>query len=108
MRIRVKIQQSMDRLMANYDAVVTPTLNTEAGPISKKFSEWARGFVSSELTAAANVAGLPGLTIPNGFGERGLPTGIEFTGRAMAENRILGIAMAYQQQTDWHTKHPNS
>ena len=107
MRIRVKIQQSMDRLMANYDAVVTPTLNTEAGPISKKFSEWARGFVSSELTAAANVAGLPGLTIPNGFGERGLPTGIEFTGRAMAENRILAIAMAYQQQTDWHTKHPN-
>ena len=106
LRIRSKIQHAMDGVLANYDAIVTPTLNTEAGSIAQRFSEWSRGFVCSELSGASNVAGLPGLTIPNGFGERGLPTGIEFTGRALDENTILAIACAYQKQTDWHTKHP--
>ena len=72
------------RLLANFDAIVTPTLNTEAGPITQRFTEWSRGFVCSELSGAANVAGLPGLTIPNGFGaRRDCRREIEFTGRAL-------------------------
>lgn len=106
LRIRRKIQVEMDRLFQKIDLIVTPTLNTESGPISQRFSEWSRGFVSSELSGAANVAGLPGLTIPNGFGARGLPTGIEFTGRALDENTVLAAARAFQSRTDWHTKHP--
>ena len=106
LRIRGKIQRAMDELLAKFDAIVTPTLNTESGSVEKPFTEWARGFVTSELGAAANVAGIPAITIPNGFGERGLPTGIEFTGRAFDENRILSIAKRYQDETDWHTKHP--
>lgn len=106
LRIRVKIQQAMDNLFQDYDAIVTPTLNTEAGPISQRFSEWSRGFVSNEVTAAANVAGLPAITIPNGFGSRGLPTGIELTGRAFDENILLAIATAIQTKTEWHLKHP--
>jgi len=106
LRIRTKIQREMDRLMSPFDAIITPTLNTESGPITQRFSEWARGFVCSEIGGAANVAGLPAITVPNGFGERGLPTGIEFTGSALEENRILAIAGSYQSATDWHTKHP--
>ena len=107
LRIRVKIQRAMNEAMANYDAIVTPTLNTEAGPIVQRFSEWSRGFVSSELGSAANVCGLPALTVPNGLGERGLPTGIEFTGRVFDENTILAIGQAYQAETDWHKQFPN-
>lgn len=106
LRIRKKIQIAIDRLFENIDVIVTPTLNTESGPIAQRFTEWSRGFVCSELSGAANAAGLPGLTVPNGFGERGLPTGIEFTGRAFDENTILAAASAYQSRTDWHTKHP--
>jgi len=106
LRIRGKIQRAMDELLARYDAIVTPTLNTEAGPITQRFTEWSKGFVCSELSGAANVAGLPGLTVPNGFGERGLPTGLEFTGRALNESVILSAAKTYQGLTDWHTKHP--
>lgn len=106
LRIRGKIQRVIDELLSKYDAVVTPTLNTESGSIERPFSEWARGWVTSEIGSAANVAGLPAITIPNGFGERGLPTGLEFTGRAYDENRILSIARRYQEETDWHTKHP--
>lgn len=107
LRIRGKIQRVVDDVLSKYDAVVTPTLNTEAGSIERPFSQWARGWVSSEIGSAANVAGIPAITIPNGFGERGLPTGLEFTGRAFEENRILSIARRYQEQTDWHTKHPD-
>ena len=106
LRIRTKIQRVMDELLSRFDAIVTPTLNTESGPITQRFSEWARGFVCSEVGTAANVAGLPAITVPNGLGARGLPTGLEFTGRALDEHRILGMAVAYQTQTDWHTKHP--
>ena len=106
LRIRGKIQREIDAILAPFDAIVTPTLNTESGSIELPFSTWAQGFVCSELSGAANVAGLPGITVPNGFGPRGLPTGIEFTGRAFDENQILSMAKAYQQQTDWHTRHP--
>ncbi len=58
------------------------------------------------IGAAGNVAGLPAVSVPNGFGERGLPTAIQFVGRAGAENTILAAARAYQERTDWHTKRP--
>ncbi|WP_010583063.1 amidase [Schlesneria paludicola] len=106
LRIRTKIQHALDDIIAPFDAIVTPTLSTEAGPIEQRFSQWSRGFVCSELSAAANVAGLPGITIPSGFGHRGLPTGIEFTGRAFNEHSILAAAIACQKSSDWHTRHP--
>jgi Asp-tRNA(Asn)/Glu-tRNA(Gln) amidotransferase A subunit family amidase len=52
------------------------------------------------------VVGLPAITVPSGFGNRGLPTGIEFTGRVFNENLVLAAAHAYQSVTDWHTKYP--
>jgi len=106
LRIRGRIQKEVDARLKDFDAVVTPTLNTEAGPISQKFSDWTRGYVSTNMSGAANAAGLPGITVPNGFGAKGLPTGLEFTGRAFGENSILAAASAYQQRTDWHKKTP--
>lgn len=106
LRIRVQIQKAMDQIFKNYDAIITPTLNTEAGPVAQRFSDWSRGFVSNDVTAAANVAGLPAITLPNGFGNQGLPTAIEFTGRAFDENTLLEIATILQKKTDWHSKHP--
>lgn len=106
LRIRGKIQREIDAALKDFDAVVTPTLNTEAGPVSQKFAEWSRGFVSTDLSGAANAIGLPGITVPNGFGGRGLPTGLEFTGRVLGENVILAAANAYQHRTEWHRKFP--
>jgi aspartyl-tRNA(Asn)/glutamyl-tRNA(Gln) amidotransferase subunit A len=107
LRIRRRIQQEIDQVFETVDLIVTPTLNTESGPIDQKFSDWSRGFVSSELSGAANAAGLPALTVPSGFGERGLPTGIEFTARAFDENTILAAACAFQTRTEWHTRFPD-
>ncbi len=106
LRIRGRIQKEVDSAIKDFDAIVTPTLNTEAGPITQKFTEWSRGFVSTEISGAANAAGLPGITVPNGFGARGLPTGLEFTSRALSESSILEAAVAFQQRTDWHKRTP--
>lgn len=106
-RIRGKIQDALDDLLAEYDALIAPTLATVAGPIDKDFREWSRGFSSSALGVGGNAAGVPAITIPNGFGPGGLPTGLHLVSRAWDENKLLTLAKWYQSQTEWHRKHPD-
>lgn len=107
LRIRRKMQVAIDRQFATFDAVVTPTSSTVAPPVGPNFGDYSRGFTSTQIGAAGNVAGLPAITIPNGFGERGLPTGLQFVSRAFDEHKILAIAAKYQSATKWHEKHPS-
>jgi aspartyl-tRNA(Asn)/glutamyl-tRNA(Gln) amidotransferase subunit A len=58
------------------------------------------------MGAIGNVAGLPAVIVPNGVGDRGLPTSLQFLGRAYEENTILAAARAFQALTDWHQRHP--
>jgi aspartyl-tRNA(Asn)/glutamyl-tRNA(Gln) amidotransferase subunit A len=106
LRIRRKIAHELDRLTARYDALVAPTLPVVASPIAERFSRALRRGAGPAIGAAGNVAGLPAVSVPNGFGERGLPTAIQFVGRAFEENRILAVANAYQARTDWHRRRP--
>jgi aspartyl-tRNA(Asn)/glutamyl-tRNA(Gln) amidotransferase subunit A len=57
---------------------------------------------------AGNLAGLPALCVPNGFGPHGLPTSLQFLGRAFSEATLVALAHAYQQATDWHLRRPPS
>jgi aspartyl-tRNA(Asn)/glutamyl-tRNA(Gln) amidotransferase subunit A len=108
LRIRRQIVRDVDALFAQYDAIVCPTTNAVASPITTKFSEYFKTPAGRRpvIGAVGNVAGLPAISVPSGFGERGLPTAIQFVGRAGAENAILAVARAYQERTDWHTKRP--
>ena len=58
------------------------------------------------LIPAGNAVGQPALSVPNGLGAHGLPTGLQFTGRAWSEARLLALAQAYQKATDWHRRRP--
>ena len=58
------------------------------------------------MGAIGNGAGLPAISVPNGFSEKGLPTGMQFMGRAYNENTIIAVARAYQSCTEWHLAHP--
>jgi aspartyl-tRNA(Asn)/glutamyl-tRNA(Gln) amidotransferase subunit A len=106
MRIRRRIAVDLDNLFARYDAIVAPSTGVVASPLSANFDDYAGSMRRPTLGAAANLAGLPGISVPNGFGERGLPTGIQFVGRVGAENTILAIARKFQSQTDWHLRVP--
>jgi len=106
-RIRRLIQRALDETLAGFDAVVIPTLATVAPPIDREFHTAFQGnFRGSGLGVAANAAGIPAITAPNGFGERGLPTAVEFVGRAFDEQRLIAIAAAYQAATTWHERRP--
>ena len=105
-RIRPQIQRALDGILSRYDALVTPTMSAVAVPIQSSFRDYFAPYHNSEIGGAGNAAGIPALSIPNGFGERGLPTGLQFVGRAFEENRLLAVAKKYQSVTDWHKKTP--
>lgn len=107
-RIRRLIQKALDETLAGFDAVVIPTLSTVAPPIDREFHAAFEGnFRGSGLGVAGNAAGIPALTVPNGFGERGLPTALAFVGRAFDEERLIAVAAAYQAVTPWHERRPD-
>jgi aspartyl-tRNA(Asn)/glutamyl-tRNA(Gln) amidotransferase subunit A len=118
LRVRVPMRAALDELLSRYDAVVTPTRLAVAPPIGYDFDKPpgpapspspspAPDRPSAPATIpAGNLAGLPALCVPNGFGQHGLPTSLQILGRAFSEGTLLDIGTRYQQHTDWHTKRP--
>ena len=106
LRIRRHIQRAIDQLLRPYDAIITPTMAAVAPPLDRPFREYYGDFKSTDIGGAGNAAGIPAISIPNGFGERHLPTGVQLVGRAFGENNLLAVARAYQAATDWHKQFP--
>ena len=106
LRLRDEISQKIDPIIARYDAVCGPTRGTPASNLEDEFRGAIRGNAKDTLGALGNSVGLPAISVPNGFTKANLPTGIQFIGQVYAENSILSIANRFQQQTNWHLKHP--
>jgi aspartyl-tRNA(Asn)/glutamyl-tRNA(Gln) amidotransferase subunit A len=106
LRLRGQMAREADRVLSSYDALVAPSRATVATALGEEFRSVAGGGRADVMGAVGNGAGLPAISVPNGFGARGLPTGIQFMGRAYEENRVLAVARAYQALTDWHQRHP--
>jgi len=105
-RLRAKMARAADEAMSGFDAVVAPTSRRVASPIVEEFRRTSPGTSRDVMGAVGNGAGLPSISVPSGFTEAGLPTGIQFMGRAYAENTIIAVAKRYQENTDWHRRHP--
>ena len=105
-RLRGVMSRIVDESMAPYDAVAAPSRQSAATPVDEVFRREAPGTARDIMGAVGNGAGLPSISVPNGFAGEGLPTGIQFMGRAFDENKIIAIARTYQSLTDWHKKHP--
>lgn len=108
MRLRGPMKRAMAKLYSGYDALVAPSRNTVAYPVGVDFDKAYPGLGSGgpAVIPAGNAVGQPALSVPNGFGENNLPTGIQFTGRVWSEAKLIEIAHEYQQRTDWHRKTP--
>jgi aspartyl-tRNA(Asn)/glutamyl-tRNA(Gln) amidotransferase subunit A len=107
MRVRGRMKRALDELYAKVDAVVAPSRATVAFPVDVDFDKAYPGVTGGPpLIQAGNVVGQPALSVPNGFGAKGLPTGLQFTGRVWGEGRLIQVARAYQEATDWHRKRP--
>jgi aspartyl-tRNA(Asn)/glutamyl-tRNA(Gln) amidotransferase subunit A len=107
LRLRRPAAAALDRLLAQVDAVLAPTLPTVAWPVGvpsdQAYPEYPGG---TSIAGAANLCGAPALFLPNGFGEAGLPTSLQLTGRARSEATLLQLGMHFQARTDFHRRRP--
>jgi aspartyl-tRNA(Asn)/glutamyl-tRNA(Gln) amidotransferase subunit A len=107
LRLRRPAGAALDRLLAEVDAVAAPSLPTVAWPIDAPFDKVYPDYPGgTSIGGAANVCGVPGIFLPNGAGEAGLPTSLQLTGRGRREDLILAIGIRYQQVTDHHRRRP--
>ncbi|CUU03356.1 Asp-tRNAAsn/Glu-tRNAGln amidotransferase A subunit [Candidatus Thermokryptus mobilis] len=107
MRLRKKMRKALEEFLSRYDAIVAPTRASVAYPIGVDFDKAYPGVGGGPaLIPAGNLAGVPAICMPNGFGQNNLPTSIQFMGKALSEKTLIQIANAYQSRTDWHLKRP--
>lgn len=108
MRQRAILNRAVHRALEPYDAVVYPTLPTVAYPVGIPFDKAYPKFGGTfSMGSSGNLAGIPAISIPNGFGENNLPTGLCIVGNAWSELAVGAIAKSYQQRTAFHTMHPD-
>ena len=106
LRVRSAIAREVDEALASFDAVIGPSAPRVALQVGEDWTAWAESNLADVLGAVGNVFGLPAVSIPNGFSDQGLPSGIQFMGRAYQENTIIAVARRFQSLTDWHKRHP--
>ncbi len=88
------------------DVIAGPVSPTPAFRIGEKTDDPLTMYLTDIYTISANLAGVPGISIPCGFSSTGLPIGLQLLGRHYDETTLLQVADAYQQATDWHRKTP--
>ncbi|MBI3344712.1 MAG: Asp-tRNA(Asn)/Glu-tRNA(Gln) amidotransferase subunit GatA [Gammaproteobacteria bacterium] len=104
-RLRRLISDDFKKAFAEVDVVMGPTSPTPAFNLGEKTNDPVTMYLSDIYTIAANLAGLPGMSIPAGFvGQR--PVGLQIIGNYFDEARLLNVAHQYQQITDWHARMP--
>jgi len=106
LRLRGIMARQIDSCMSRFDALVGPTRAVPSTPLDEEIPSAVSGATTDLMGAIGNGAGLPAISVPNGFSEKGLPTGMQFMGRADDENIIIALASAYQSRTEWHLAHP--
>ena len=104
-QIRRLIRDDFQRAFESVDLLASPTTPTVAFPLGEKVDDPVTMYLNDIYTTAANLAGLPGISIPAGF-HQGLPVGLQLMGNYFSEPKLLNVAHCFQQITDWHTRRP--
>ncbi len=104
-KLRRLISADFQAAFAEVDVILGPTSPTPAFPLGARLEDPIQMYLSDIYTIAANLAGLPALSIPCGFAGH-LPVGLQLIGDYFSEGRLLNAAHRYQQETDWHERIP--
>ena len=105
-KIRRLIAQDFVEAFKHCDVIMGPTTPTTAFNLGEKGDDPVQMYLSDIYTIAVNLAGLPGMSIPVGFGKNNMPVGLQIIGNYFDEARMLNVAHQYQQATDWHRRAP--
>jgi aspartyl-tRNA(Asn)/glutamyl-tRNA(Gln) amidotransferase subunit A len=110
-RARYRIREAVRAAYETVDVLANPTTNRVAplvslGPKGNGDQTYKLGYTHSSLLRFPSMLGLPGCSIPCGANEEGLPIGMQLVGRWFADQRVLNVAFAYQQNTEWGLRKP--
>jgi len=106
-KVRTLIKQDFDRAFENVDILISPTAPTTAFKSGSKAEDPLSMYLLDLMTIPANLAGLPGLSLPCGFDAQGLPIGLQMVGNVLREDTLLQVAYAYEQSSEWHKRSPS-
>lgn len=105
-KLRRLIAQDFTDAFAQCDMIMGPTAPTTAFNLGEKSDDPVSMYLSDIYTIAVNLAGLPGMSVPAGFGANGRPVGLQIIGNYFSEAKMLNVAHQFQKATDWHTRMP--
>jgi aspartyl-tRNA(Asn)/glutamyl-tRNA(Gln) amidotransferase subunit A len=108
MRVRRRIRIALvDLVTRDVDIIAAPTRATVAYPVGPKFEDIYKGISGGpSLIGGANAAGIPAISIPNGFGENGLPTAAQLIAGPFREGWLVSVAEEIQKHSDFHLRKP--
>ena len=110
-KVRQLIRQDFGRALRNVEALISPTSPVPAFKIGERTADPLQMYLADIFTIAANLTGICAISVPCGFAAingHQLPIGLQLLGKAFDESRLLQIAHAYEQSTDWHKAKPPS
>ncbi|MEK6685354.1 MAG: Asp-tRNA(Asn)/Glu-tRNA(Gln) amidotransferase subunit GatA [Pseudomonadota bacterium] len=105
-KLRRLIAQDFTEAYKQCDIIMGPTTPTVAFNLGEKSGDPIQMYLSDIYTSAANLTGLPAMSIPVGLGDKNRPVGLHIMGNYFREAQMLNVAHQYQQVTDWHLKSP--
>jgi aspartyl-tRNA(Asn)/glutamyl-tRNA(Gln) amidotransferase subunit A len=105
LQVRTLMRRDYDRAFEQVDVVAMPTSPVPPFRLGEKVDDPLQMYLNDIFTVSANLAGLPGISVPCGFAGR-LPIGIQFIGRMFDEPSILRVADAHERATEWHRRGP--
>ncbi len=105
-KLRRMIADDFQACFAHCDLIAGPVAPTVAWPLGSVDDDPVKAYLADIFTLPASLAGLPGMSVPAGFGEAGLPVGLQLIGNYFDEAGLLRAAHALQQATDWHRQQP--
>ena len=102
LQVKGVIKGAFDRAFRQCDLMLTPVAPSTAPGLGESLSDPLQMYLSDIYTVPANLAGLPGLSMPCGFDGNGMPIGAQLIGPALGDGRVLNAAHAFQLDTGWH------
>ena len=108
LKVRRLIRRDFDEAFQKCDVIVCPTSPTPAFRIGEKSGDPLSMYLTDVFTVTANIAAIPGISIPCGFttGDKPLPIGLQLLGPAFGEDKLLRVARMYEAATKWNTRRP--
>ena len=105
-KIRRLIAEDFQKAFTQCDIIAGPVSPTVAWKIGEKSDDPVANYLADIYTLSSSLAGLPGMSVPAGFGEGGMPVGLQLIGNYFKEAQLLGTAHQFQLATDWHLRQP--